>query len=325
VASLLYSPDGRPRHTIFYIAHLPEAERMFFVTLLYSAIESWMRTQRGTSALRAIVYFDEIAGYLPPVGIPPSKPPIMRMLKQARAFGVSMVLAAQNPADIDYKALSNAGTWFIGKLATEQDKQRLLDGLSSAMPGGLDQSAYDDLISSLGKRVFLLRNVHEKQPQLFQTRWAMNYLAGPMTRNQIPSLNELAGAIPAQRQEALPPLAVAPEPVTSSAPSRVAEKEPLEAIGSATRPAVPSRVAEYFLPNDMTLSQAAKEAGTALPPDASATLLYRPVLLAQAAVRFLNRKYNLNQETSVAALIHEPDRRGTVNSWTGYITNSKLQ
>ena len=129
---LLYQPDGRPRHTIFYIAHLTDAERMFFVTLLYAAVETWMRTQSGTTSLRALIYFDEIFGYLPPVGNPPSKEPMLRMLKQARAFGVGLVLATQNPVDIDYKALSNAGTWFIGKLGTEQDKQRLLDGLQGA-------------------------------------------------------------------------------------------------------------------------------------------------------------------------------------------------
>ena len=132
-----------------------------------------MRTKRGTGSLRALIYFDEIFGYLPPVGNPPSKEPIMRMLKQARAFGVGLMLTTQNPVDVDYKAMSNAGTWMIGKLATEQDKSRLLDGLASAAGGGLNRGEYDKLISALGKRVFLLRNVHEKRPALFQTRWAM--------------------------------------------------------------------------------------------------------------------------------------------------------
>ncbi|MCK4726326.1 MAG: ATP-binding protein, partial [Anaerolineales bacterium] len=161
IPELLYTPDGRPRHSVFYIAHLSDAERMFFVTLLYSAVETWMRTQPGSSALKAILYFDEIFGYLPPVANPPSKEPMLRMLKQARAFGVAQVLVTQNPVDIDYKALSNAGSWFIGKLQTDQDKQRLLDGLESAMAGSMDRGEYDRLISSLGKRVFLLHNVHE--------------------------------------------------------------------------------------------------------------------------------------------------------------------
>ena len=180
IASLLTAPDGRPRHSVFYIAHLTDAERMFFITLLYTTVRSWMRSQSGTTGLRALVYFDEIYGYLPPIRNPPSKQPMLRMLKQARAFGVGLVFVTQNPVDIDYKALSNAGTWFIGKLQTEQDKQRLLDGLESAMPGSLDREIIDRLISTLGKRVFVLNNVHEREPVLFQTRWAMNYMAGPL-------------------------------------------------------------------------------------------------------------------------------------------------
>jgi len=132
IGQLLYAADGKPRHSIFYLAHLSDEERMFFITLLYTSIEAWMRTQKGSSGLRALVYFDEIAGYLPPVANPPSKNIILRMLKQARAFGVGLMVATQNPVDLDYKALSNAGTWFIGKLQTERDKERLLDGLEGA-------------------------------------------------------------------------------------------------------------------------------------------------------------------------------------------------
>jgi hypothetical protein len=313
IPNLLYDASGRARHSIFYIAHLPEAERMFFVTLFYSAVESWMRAQSGTTSLRALVYFDEIAGYLPPVSNPPAKEPMMRMLKQARAFGVGLVLAAQNPADIDYKALSNTGTWFIGKLATEQDKQRLLDGLSSAMPGGLDQREYDQLISSLDKRVFLLRNVHEKQPQLFHTRWAMNYLAGPITRAQIPDLNALTGATLAATPAMPTDYAAA-----SSPPPPIINIR----IGAATRPTVPSRVMEYFLPNNLTLSQAAKASGHSLPTETkSSGLLYQPVLLAQANIRFLNRKYSLNHEMRQTALVHEPDRRGMVR-WDNHLVKA---
>ena len=190
IESLLFGKDGRPRHSVFYIAHLSDAERMFFVTLLYAAVETWMRKQKGSTTLRALVYFDEIFGYLPPVKNPPSKTPMLRMLKQARAFGVGQVLVTQNPVDVDYKALSNAGTWFIGKLQTEQDKNRLLDGLEGAAPG-LDRKTYDKLISTLDKRVFLLHNVHEDQPVLFHTRWAMNYLTGPLTKIQLPALNTI--------------------------------------------------------------------------------------------------------------------------------------
>ncbi len=194
IPSLLYTADGKPRHSVFYIAHLTDAERMFFVTLLFSSFETWMRTQSGTTTLRALLYFDEIFGYMPPVANPASKQPMLRMLKQARAFGVGLVLVTQNPVDVDYKGLSNTGTWFIGKLQTDQDKQRLLDGLEGAVAGGLNRSTYDRMISGLGKRVFLLHNVHNKEPLLMQTRWAMNYLAGPLARTQIPALNALAGA-----------------------------------------------------------------------------------------------------------------------------------
>ncbi len=199
IGKFLYSPDGKPRHSVFYLAHLNDEERMFFITLLYSSIESWMRTQKGSSGLRVLTYFDEIAGYLPPVANPPSKNIILRMLKQARAFGVGLILSTQNPVDLDYKALSNAGTWVIGKLQTDQDKERLLDGLEGAAPG-LDRKAFDKMISLLDKRVFLLHNVHEDAPQVFGTRWAMNYLPGPLTRSQIPALNALVGAGAAGRR-----------------------------------------------------------------------------------------------------------------------------
>jgi hypothetical protein len=334
IASLLYTPDGRPRHCVFYIAHLSDSERMFFVTLLFSAFESWMRTQSGSTSLRTILYFDEIFGYLPPVANPPSKEPMLRMLKQARAFGVGLVLVTQNPVDVDYKGLSNAGTWFIGKLQTDQDKQRLLDGLQGAMAGDINRAVFDQLISTLGKRVFLLHNVHapasvtSKGPQLFSTRFVMNYLAGPLTRTQIPMLNQLANV-----QSGYSPVAVSsgqPAPVSWEAPAQVGEAQvsgttsPLQAPVSATttRPAVPSGVREYFLENNLTLTQAFKEAGRSYPEQAfSQGLLYRPVLLAQASVRFLNRKYNLDTEIRRTAVVNAPDRRGLVR-WENYQTSA---
>ncbi|NTU75355.1 MAG: ATP-binding protein, partial [Anaerolineaceae bacterium] len=189
IGAMLYTADGKPRHNIFYIAHLNDSERMFFVTLLFAAVESWMRSQRGSAALRALVYFDEIMGYLPPTARPPSHMIMLRMLKQARAFGVGLLLATQNPVDVDYKALSNAGTWFIGRLQTDQDKQRLLDGLSSAS-GNVDRSTFDTMISGLKKRVFLMHNVRNAAPVLMSSRWALNYLAGPMTREQVRTLTD---------------------------------------------------------------------------------------------------------------------------------------
>ena len=325
IPSLLYGPDGRPRHSVFYIAHLTDAERMFFVTLLYSAVEAWMRAQSGTQSLRAILYFDEIFGYMPPTTNPPSKQPMLRMLKQARAFGVGQVLVTQNPVDMDYKALSNAGSWYIGKLQTERDKLRLLDGLESAMAGGLDRSAYDRMISSLGKRVFLLHNVHEKQPSLFQTRWAMNYLAGPLTRSQIPLANQLVGAKIAPEASVTPvpgsiPVVTTAEPVVAAAASEAAPPaRPSTAdLGSATRPSVPSGTREYFLPNNLSFTQAFKVAGRPYPQEAqSLGLLYRPVLLAQADIRFLDRRYDLDHQIVLTALVPDADRRGAVR-WESY-------
>jgi hypothetical protein len=315
IPSLLYGPDGRPRHSVFYIAHLNDAERMFFVALLYAAVETWMRAQPGTSSLRALVYFDEIFGYVPPIRNPASKAIMLRMLKQGRAFGVGQVLATQNPVDIDYKGLSNAGTWFIGKLQTENDKERLLDGLQGASPG-LDRRHYDDLISTLDKRVFLLHNIHAPEPLVFKTRWAMNYLAGPLTRAQIPQLNALVGAGPAPEGRAPAVLQADSAPRDASAPPG-----PAPAIGSTTRPSIPTGIEEYFLPNNLTVSQAAKAAQITLPADArSLGLLYRPVLLAQAEVRFLQRKYDLDYETARTALITEPDRRGTAR-WENWLTS----
>ncbi len=189
IPNFLAAEDGRPRHSIFYIAHLGDAERIFFVTLLLNQVIGWMRTQPGTTSLRALVYMDEIFGFFPPTANPPCKKPMLTLLKQARAFGLGMVLATQNPVDLDYKGLGNAGTWFIGRLQTERDKQRVIDGLVGAAGGAaLDRTALNHLISGLSSRVFLLHNVHEGTPLVFQTRWAMSYLRGPLTRQQIQQL-----------------------------------------------------------------------------------------------------------------------------------------
>jgi hypothetical protein len=188
VDRMLYAESGRPRVAIFSIAHLDEAQRMFFVSLLLNEVVAWMRTRPGTSSLRALVYMDEIFGYLPPVENPPSKRPLLTLLKQARAFGLGVVVATQNPVDLDYKALSNAGTWFIGRLQTERDKQRLADGLAGAA-GGTDAGRLASVIGSLEPRTFLLHSVHLDKPVLFRTRWVMSYLAGPLTRVQLRALS----------------------------------------------------------------------------------------------------------------------------------------
>lgn len=208
--ALLHTPQGKPRVAIFSIAHLSDGERMFFTALLLNQVVSWMRTQPGTTSLRALVYMDEIFGYFPPTAAPPSKQPLLTLMKQARAFGIGVVLATQNPVDIDYKGLSNAGTWFIGRLQTERDKARLLDGLESAA-GSMSRPQIESALSQLGSRVFLMHNVHEDAAVVFQTRWTLSYLRGPLTREQIRMLTPAADeAVPRTVQAASPARPVLP-------------------------------------------------------------------------------------------------------------------
>jgi hypothetical protein len=300
IGQILYSKSGQPRHSIFYLAHLNDQERMFFVTLLYTAIESWMRAQKGATGLRAIVYFDEIVGYLPPTMNPPSKNIILRMLKQARAFGVGLVLATQNPVDLDYKALSNAGTWMIGRLQTEQDKARLLDGLEGAAPG-VDRRAYDRMISLLGKRVFLLHNVHESGSKTFHTRWAMNYLAGPMTRAQIPAVNELARVMARVSAQV---------PVGKDEPKH---SESAKNLGQDVAPVLPGSVPVFYHPDNRGISDALQEVADQIPGDVPRPhYFYRPELVGQARVVYLARKYNISEEAAFTVRIDEMRRRGLV-------------
>ncbi len=191
VQQLLYTADGKPRVSIFSISHLGDAERMFFVSLLLNQMVGWMRVQGGTTSLRALLYMDEIAGYFPPVANPPSKAPLMTLLKQGRAFGLGVVLATQNPVDLDYKGLSNAGTWFLGRLQTERDKARVIEGLEGAAATAgstFDKGKMEATLAALGSRVFLMNNVHEDQPVVFETRWALSYLRGPLGRQEIKRL-----------------------------------------------------------------------------------------------------------------------------------------
>jgi hypothetical protein len=316
IGSMLYTADGRPRHNIFYLAHLSDEERMFFVTLLLSAVETWMRTQSGATTLRALLYMDEIFGYLPPLRNPPSKLPLLRMLKNARAFGLGLLLATQNPVDVDYKALSNAGTWFIGKLQTEQDKNRLLDGLESAA-GGISRTIFDKLISSLGKRVFVLHNIHAKQPELLQTRWTMNFLAGPIMRNRIGELNRMAnadGSVPAQAVAA-PVMAPSIRPAARSTPSQ----PPTAFIQSSnTKPPVPAWIREYFLPQNYSLPEAFSAAQRTMPAEVLIDgVIYRPTLIASAEVHILDRKHGVDSEITRSVLVKSPEKRGSVR-WEDY-------
>jgi len=223
---LLYTEAGQPRHSIFYLAHLSDSERMFFVTLLLENVVAWMHRQSGTSSLRALLYFDEIFGFFPAIAEPPSKRPLLKLLKQARAAGLGCILGAQNPIDIDYKGLTNAGTWFIGKLQAERDKERVLGGLKGALntldgQAGARQPDYEALIGRLGPRQFLMHDVHRPGPAVLYTRWAMSYLRGPLTKPQVEKL--MAGRKPAQP---------APPPVHQAAP-RAMQAEPAPILETA--------------------------------------------------------------------------------------------
>jgi hypothetical protein len=263
IDALLYTPAGKPRVTVLSIAHLDDRERMFFVSLLLNEIVSWMRLQRGTSTLRAMVYIDEMTGFLPPVAVPPSKPPLLTLLKQARAFGLGMTLATQNSVDLDYKALANAGTWFLGRLQTERDKARLLDGLEGATAAAghsFDRARIDRLLSALERRTFLLHNVHESEPVLFKTRWTMSYLRGPLGREELarlagevapklandraPAEADAAGA--AAAAHGIPPAPSAPVIPAASAYARVA---PVASFG-ATSPVLDPSIPQFFAPGD---------------------------------------------------------------------------
>jgi hypothetical protein len=231
VQKLLYTDAGKPRIAIISIAHLNDAERMFVVTLIANELVAWMRRQSGTTSLRALFYMDEVFGYFPPSAMPPSKLPLLTLMKQARAFGIGVVLATQNPVDLDYKGLGNAGTWFIGRLQTDRDKARVLEGLlGSEAAGGLDRAGYESLMSNLAQRTFLMRNVHDDAPVLFRTRWALSYLRGPLTLNEIKRLT---------------PQNVSAEARTTA--SVAAAARTVASTANSTRPVVQHGVTERFL------------------------------------------------------------------------------
>jgi hypothetical protein len=294
LGAMLHAPDGRPRAAIFSIAHLPDAERMFFVSLLLTETLAWVRAQPGTTSLRALVYMDEVFGYLPPVANPPSKPPLLTLLKQARAFGVGIVLATQNPVDLDYKALANAGTWFIGRLQTERDRARVLDGLEGAAAGGarpFDRAQMEAVLGGLGPRVFLLNSVHEDAPEVFESRWAMSYLAGPLTRDQIRVL--MAGRAPGRPAggPAPSPGAATPGGATAGPGDGGRPAEPAPPLArAATRPVLPPGVPQHFLP-----VHGARPAGAAL--------VYEPRVLGAASLRFADarRGVDLTEEVVLMA------------------------
>jgi hypothetical protein len=271
IPTILHTQTGKPRLSIFSIAHLGDAERMFFVSLLLNQVLGWMRTQSGTTSLRAILYMDEIFGYFPPVANPPSKLPLLTLLKQGRAFGLGVVLTTQNPVDLDYKGLSNAGTWFIGRLQTERDKARVLEGLEGiAVSTGqkFDRQEMDELLAGLSTRIFLLNNVHDDAPEVFETRWTMSYLRGPLTRGQIKTLMD-------------PVESVDPEPVVA-APVPITVKD---------KPLLPPEVSQYYIP--IRSAQGTQ-------------LTYRPMLFGAAEVHYSDSKtIDLTQQLTLLAEVSD--------------------
>ncbi len=284
VGQMLHSPGGKPRLAIFSIAHLNDAERMFFVTLLLSQTLGWVRAQSGTTSLRAILYMDEIFGYFPPVANPPSKAPLLTLLKQARAYGLGVVLATQNPVDLDYKGLANTGTWFIGRLQTERDKARVLEGLEGASASSgkkFDKQGMEQLLAGLGNRVFLLNNVHEDAPEVFQTRWTLSYLRGPLTRTQIKTLMD-----PVKRESlGVKGKKAGAEPESSDATFHVS---PL--TSHVARPMLPPDVPQQFIPIRGT-------------QPSGSTLIYQPMLLGASQVRVSDSKAGVDVTQDVTVLV----------------------
>ena len=279
-AALLHDAAGRPRASILSIAHLGDAERMFFVTLLLADLIAWMRQQPGTGSLRAILYLDELFGYMPPVAAPPSKALLLTLLKQARAFGVGVVLATQNPVDLDYRGLSNTGLWLIGRLQTERDLARVMDGLAGVAGGvPFDRPAMERTISGLGKRVFLMRSIHEPAPLLLETRWTLSYLAGPMTREQLRTLPPTAAATGAPQPSAAVPDAPAPALAAAGAGAGTASD-------ATARPVLPAEIPQVVLPWD-----------GAEPP-----ARYRPAVLGVADVTFVQQRLAVAEQRRVVRL-----------------------
>jgi hypothetical protein len=284
IARLLYTPEGKPRLCVLSIAHLSDGERMFFVTLLLSELIAWMRAQPGTQSLRALLYMDEIFGYFPPTANPPSKQPMLTLLKQARAYGVGVVLATQNPVDLDYKGLANTGTWFLGRLQTERDKLRVLEGLegaSTATGKAFDRAAMERTLAGLGNRKFLMHNVHDDAPTLFESRWAMSYLRGPLTREQIRKLTQ--GSAPAASAAAAPSARIVGA-VPAAAPT---------AALPVPRPTLPTGIEERF---------AAPPAG-----GTSGPLVYTPTLFATASAHYVHAPAKLDvwQTLALSAPLEE--------------------
>lgn len=313
IQRLLYAPDGRPRLSVLSISHLSDDERMSFVTVLLGEILSWVRTQPGTTSLRALLYMDEIFGYFPPTANPPSKKPMLTLLKQARAFGLGCVLSTQNPVDLDYKGLSNCGTWFLGRLQTERDKLRVLDGLQGALSDsgeGFDRSRLERILSGMEKRTFFLHNVHEERPALFSTRWVLSYLRGPMTRPELERITAKDKADPKS------PAAAAQERrevglETEKRAKQTAAEKARAYVAPSPRPEVPDEVAQRYLEPFVE-------------PEEGTPLSYRPSLYVECKAHYANARLKLDEWRSFYALSPIADEEPAVDWDTARIETAEI-
>ncbi len=276
IDALLYTPDLKPRVSILSISHLSDKERMFFVTLFLNKYLSWMRRQSGSGSLKTLLYMDEIYGFFPATSNPPSKNPMLLLLKQARAFGIGVVLSTQNPVDLDYKGLSNIGSWFIGRLQTKQDVERVIDGLSKSGEGAMEKKQIASLISNLKKRVFLYKSVHADQLTLFTTRWVLNYLSGPITKSGIARLMK-------RKKEQLKERQI---------DAQLTTKQHIATPSVSQAPILSDAIDCYYLN----------------PPQADEACRYDPYLLANATLKFYDAKRSIDQEESIYLRLYlDPD------------------
>lgn len=260
IQKLLYDEDGKAKVAIFSISHLSDNERMFFVTLLLNKYIAWMRRQSGTSALKALLYMDEIYGFFPPTKNPPSKEPMLLLLKQARAYGVGVVLSTQNPVDLDYKGLSNMGTWFIGRLQTSQDIARVIDGLGGKVGASYDKDEIKTLLANLKKRTFFLKSAHLDDIRLFGTRWVMSYLKGPLKRDEISRLMQDQKAL-LKNQDAKP-----------------VEQKTQKADGFNNYTNLDNSISQHYM------------------PDLQQTHQYNPGLMAECTLNFFNQTRGIDEQ-----------------------------
>ena len=354
--------------------------------------------QSGTSSLRALLYIDEMFGYFPPYPKnPPTKEPLLRLLKQARAFGIGMILATQNPGDLDYKGLSNAGTWFIGRLQTPNDRKKVMNGLESmaTADNGLNVNQVEDLISEVEPRVFLMHNIHnDGGPIMLHTRWAMSFLRGPLTRQQVrwlmasqrkevmkryrqqlgnygqqhqvwqqgqgqrgTSSQQQGGNWQAQQQggygnQPPPPPGMPgqqqqggygnqpPPPPgmpgqqkgqggygnqgqfnAQNAPQQQSPTGPIPNEFQPTQPALPSSISQYFLPENLSQTEALQQweqgANRSAHAAGNARIAYKPVVFGQANVRYQDKKTSLYTARNYAFRIDDLPAAGLLH-WEDY-------